>query len=762
MAATNRHIDLDTRVDALRAAVVSSQSRRIYLSSQKRYIFHLLMQRDDDIVTRRFRSQYNRTFGSRLTPIQNELEGLQEQINNTEQEEIFIALQERILNTQKQIHKVEKEIKKFIIDALEKAPDNPPLIFERINARDFLKWICSLEKDNGDPPSASTYKLHRSALYDLFRKFRLVYPQELEVEMKHHYSGLLRDVAVQINEGEGKAQVGKEPLEFSLYKVLAKRLLSSKFSETMFAHTFLCLCWNLMCRASSAIAICFSNLEWKEDALRIYFAHQKNDQMGERKRDPRHIYANPKCPQICPILSLGIYLICLPPHIGQKKLFPGEKQYDRYRKFLLRHLTEYDMQTSDLTARGIEPSDIGTHSIRKGSTSYCASGTTSGPPSIATQLRAGWSLPGVQDTYYRYEKAGDMHVGRTVTGLKPDTISFGILPPFFITEPPIVHEMLRSCFPSTPDRLNRVTLFCMASLIYHRNYLRRELPTDHPLFYTPLYADNNKLEMLSQLIECRLQEKDDPIVSTGIPFTVSFLVAMNKLQDGLKSIVPAVKEVVNSGFDRLSREMDERQVHTGILTPQMLQDGIDRCFDNALQRSGIVQLMDRFETREQESTVEDTGISQIANSVTHAPYYTNGHFYRIQPSFDIPRLTLLLAFQLWCCGNPSTDHIPLRKLTSSQFSTTNKQKRFVEFKFLMEMMENELKSEGKWLETPSIDDANAMFVEAKTVFSTIAYTAKGKKRRISQISWSTAAKELRMLQRHRRDASNQSIFHAMN
>jgi hypothetical protein len=34
--------------------------------------------------------------------------------------------------------------------------------------------------------------------------------------------------------------------------------------------------------------------------------------LGERKRDPRHIYANPKCPQICSILSLGIYLICLP------------------------------------------------------------------------------------------------------------------------------------------------------------------------------------------------------------------------------------------------------------------------------------------------------------------------------------------------------------------------------------------------------------------------------------------------------------------
>jgi hypothetical protein len=93
-----------------------------------------------------------------------------------------------------------------------------------------------------------------------------------------------------------------------------------------------------MCRAGSAVAICFLHMEWKEDALRIYFAHQKNDQMGKRPRDPRHIYANPKCPEICPILSLGIYLVCLPPLVAQKKLFPGSSQYDRYRKFLIRHM----------------------------------------------------------------------------------------------------------------------------------------------------------------------------------------------------------------------------------------------------------------------------------------------------------------------------------------------------------------------------------------------------------------------------------------
>jgi hypothetical protein len=62
----------------------------------------------------------------------------------------------------------------------------------------------------------------------------------------------------------------------------------------------------------------------------IYFATMKNDQEGERPRDPRHVYANPYNPEICPILALGIYWMCCPFDAKSAKLFPGSDQYDRY------------------------------------------------------------------------------------------------------------------------------------------------------------------------------------------------------------------------------------------------------------------------------------------------------------------------------------------------------------------------------------------------------------------------------------------------
>jgi hypothetical protein len=87
--------------------------------------------------------------------------------------------------------------------------------------------------------------------------------------------------------------------------------------------------------------------------------------------------------------------------------------------------------TSSLQNRGLKRSDIGFHSIRKGAATYCSSGATACPSSTAIHLRTGWALGGVQDRYMRYEKAGDMHIGRTVCGLPTDSADFAILPPYF-------------------------------------------------------------------------------------------------------------------------------------------------------------------------------------------------------------------------------------------------------------------------------------------------------------------------------------------
>ncbi|KAG7357915.1 hypothetical protein IV203_014531 [Nitzschia inconspicua] len=257
------------------------------------------------------------------------------------------------------------DIRRFLADA----PNNAPVKFSDFNVQDFMEWIVSIRKEDGSTPTYSTYNCHRAGLFNRFRDYKQdIAP--LQSELKTHFRGLQRTKTQALANGEGRVKIGKDALEFALYKSLCLLLMKSAKPDYVFTHCFMTYCWNLMCRAGNMTSICWSHLEWRNDALGIYFAHMKNDQLGQRPRDPRHIYANPIIPEICPILSLGIYMLTIPIRPGNTQLFPGGNQYDRFRKVLVRLLNTVE-GSAELRARGMTTDDIGTHSCRKGATTTC-------------------------------------------------------------------------------------------------------------------------------------------------------------------------------------------------------------------------------------------------------------------------------------------------------------------------------------------------------------------------------------------------------
>lgn len=69
--------------------------------------------------------------------------------------------------------------------------------------------------------------------------------------------------------------------------------------------------------------IFYEHIEWFEDSLRIYFIQMKNDQLGERPRDPRHLYVNPVNPEISTVLILGLYWMIYPFDGNNNQLYLG-------------------------------------------------------------------------------------------------------------------------------------------------------------------------------------------------------------------------------------------------------------------------------------------------------------------------------------------------------------------------------------------------------------------------------------------------------
>ena len=72
----------------------------------------------------------------------------------------------------------------------------------------------------------------------------------------------------------------------------------------------------------------------------------------------------------------------------------------------------------------VDPKEIGSHSIRNGAAKYCCAGIHPGPPIVSECPKAGWTIERVKERYLKYESFGDEFVGRTLTGIPPNSCEF--------------------------------------------------------------------------------------------------------------------------------------------------------------------------------------------------------------------------------------------------------------------------------------------------------------------------------------------------
>jgi hypothetical protein len=239
--------------------------------------------------------------------------------------------------------------------------------------------------------------------------------------------------------------------------------------------------------------------------------------------------------------------------------------------------------STEVERRGVDRENIGTHSMRKGSATYAASGSTACPSSAAIHLRAGWTLSSVQDTYMRYESAGDMFVGRTVSGLPLDKPEFALLPPQFVARSSEVDKAIDSCFNRIPANLRLVAEFCLASVVYHRNFLLDNLPRQHPVF------------SCVHMVVCNLGDDtssaSNGLIATGIPPHVSILRDLKVLVEKMDKSMIQQEEGIRKTKVGVINELEQRAMSAGTVTREGLRESLMEC----LQEAGEIQLVQRVQ-----------------------------------------------------------------------------------------------------------------------------------------------------------------------
>jgi hypothetical protein len=208
---------------------------------------------------------------------------------------------------------------------------------------------------------------YNSAVRSFFRDRRITMNKNIDIMIKDFLGGYKRKVASLKQSGEMALQEGKAPISFDGYRLIVKKAVSvtEEFGLATFAWVFLVLTWNIMARCNTTAGIMYDHIKWENDSLVIHVPVSKGDQDGA-KTSPKHVYANPTSPAICPILALAVYVFTIGfRRSGAKRtLFSEEnKSESRFGGWLRSSLTGL---SADLVAMGTAIIEIGTHSIRKG------------------------------------------------------------------------------------------------------------------------------------------------------------------------------------------------------------------------------------------------------------------------------------------------------------------------------------------------------------------------------------------------------------
>jgi hypothetical protein len=364
---------------------------------------------------------------------------------------------------------------------------------------------------------------------------------------------------------------GKDPMSLAAYIQLAEILCKSPDPEHNAAHLFLLLDWNLISRADTVVNSNIELVGMGSNALRFEIGPTKTDPTGKNNLDhPFHVYSCPENPAICTVLALCKHLINQPQILkGKCPLFEGSNQYQHYCN-ILRRIVQDPRHRQSFIDRGLNPNYFGTHSMRKGAVTYIACDITSSPPISSIVIRANWTFPGVLTRYIKHESAGDQYVGRCVSGRSRLNKRFAESIPYFdfleydALEKEVKMRQLDAWIKSRmPEAgaLNDAVFFlfksCLASLIFHREWILQNLHATHPIFTSPFFSEIGEFPFTDRVRTCFPWTKTcDTPVFTGIPADVLYMAKIEELEKVIETLQSRLLEDNNRVINVIKAHMD--------------------------------------------------------------------------------------------------------------------------------------------------------------------------------------------------------------
>jgi len=341
----------------------------------------------------------------------------------------------------------------------------------------------------------------------------------------------------------------------------------------------------------------------------------------------------------------------------------------------------------------------------------------------------------VSSIYIQYQAAGDQHVGRTVCGLNPADTTFATLPPTFRPDynPVPLLTTLFSNYWRVSAELRKVVTMTTASVLYNEEWIRTQLPPDHPFFSTALYTTDFHIPF-SEMVECHTWKPGDVMKATGIPPHVSLLLNMSELLKRMNTLPDQIRQTLNQNLQQhqpFFRSASSDQV-------------------KAIMVEAFREVMAKNRGDDDGNAA---GAAPVAAPVHYPPLFLTkkNKLSRLPPDFKLPRGPLPHAWARYFCWDTKNHLPPLRSVKGCELDRKYAG-RLSKYSKLMEAIVNEAKKQGVWAEPDENDRNSAMAILQRIDLSKLVPgTTKSKReRRLCQLSWTTLARDLYKRDYHRK------------
>jgi len=546
--------------------------------------------------------------------------------------------------------------------------------------------------------------------------------------------------------------------------------LKENGEEFLFTRCSLVLEWNLMSRSDNIVHAHLFHITWEDDCLAFHFAKSKMDQTGRNSNQVWHVYATPDKPATCPVLALATYVFANPRLTNVEtftetdeggnpsgRRFPGGDQYHRFMD-CLRRIIENNLD--EFLQLGIRPGDLGSHSVRKGACSFASAGSTVSPPMVSICLRAMWSMGSIKERYLQFEKAGDQYLGRVVSGLDVNDVSFAVSSPYFECNGDVKEEILTLLKDfmvgghGIRGEIWQVLYFCFTSLCYHFDYLMQVLPQQNKLQASPFFTRIPNYAREAATVRMPWNKTANTPV-TGLPHHVSILTKIEELKEALKMAMDAILDGVKEDLDgrRLGSESyfakEEIVAEIKLMRADMTQRiETIACSSSSCALQGPFVQQEGFEVAvggsgEDMQLPSDSAVTLFDRGTGHRFQFfcSAGGIQHLPGNFFFPKMSLVTLITSWFSGNESMRTVPYKQLRAADIVKVKERSKLSQMKKVISAVEIAAKREGTW------NDLAQKLKGSWDVGSTVrlyegvqhyfAYRSEMMMRRRAQISWHT-------------------------